>query len=165
MDNYPVLGGTPVYQTTPCTAGYSNTQDEKPHNIDANGRCTACGTQCIAYTVTIPATVELGSTATIKANGVILPDDEQLNVKVANDTNDAADREFKVTLDGTTDVTASYKIKSGNEELTPGSTVLTAKNGNTSETTLTFLKPDAAPYAGSYTGTVLFTVIVDETTP
>ena len=164
---FPVLNGTPVYRTTPCTAGYSNQEGtHKDHPaIDANGQCTDCKKQCIAYTVTIPATVELGSTATISAHGVILPDDEQLNVKVANDTNDAADSEFKVTLDGTTDVTASYKIKSGDDELTPGSTVLTAKNGNTPETTLTFLKPDAAPYAGSYTGTVLFTVSVDETTP
>lgn len=159
---FPVLNGDKVYQTTPCTAGYSNTQDEKPHNINENGQCTDCGTQCIAYTVTIPAKVELGSTAAIKANGVILPDDKQLNVKVADG---AAGSEFKVALDGTTDVTASYKIKSGDNELTPGSTVLTAGNGENSGTTLTFLKPDAAPYAGSYTGTVLFTVSVDKTTP
>ena len=163
---FPVLNGDKVYQTTPCTAGYSNTDGTyKAHTPGTDGKCIDCKQLCISYTVTIPATVELGSTATISADGVILPDDEQLNVKVANDTNDAADREFKVTLDGTTDVTASYKIKKGDDELTPGSTVLTAKNGNTPETTLTFLKPDAAPYAGSYTGTVLFTVSVDKTTP
>ena len=162
---FPVLDGDKVYQSAPCPTDYSNKPNTKPHNIDENGKCTDCNKQCIAYTVTIPATVELGSTATIKADGVILPDDEQLNVKVANDTDDAADREFKVTLEGTTDVTASYKIKKGDDELTPGSTVLTAGNMGDSETTLTFLKPDAAPYAGSYTGTVLFTVSVDKTTP
>lgn len=163
---FPVLNGDKVYQTTPCTAGYSNTDGTyKAHTPGTDGKCIDCKQLCISYTVTIPATVELGSTATIKADGVILPDDEQLNVKVANDADDAADREFKVTLDGTTDVTASYKIKKGDDELTPGSTVLTAKNGNTPETTLSFLKPDAAPYAGSYTGTVLFTVSVDKTTP
>ena len=159
---FPVLDGDKVYQTTPCPVGYSNTQEKKPHNIDANGQCTDCGTQCIAYTVTIPAMVELGSTATIKADGVTLPDDKQLNVKVADG---AAGSEFKVALKDAPDVTASYKIKSGDDELTPGSTVLTAGNGNNSETTLSFLKPDNAPYAGSYIGTVLFTVSVDETTP
>ena len=70
VDKYPVLGGTPVYQTTPCTAGYSNQEGtHKDHaDIDENGQCTACGTQCIAYTVTIPATVALGNEKTQTAD-------------------------------------------------------------------------------------------------
>ena len=71
---------------------------------------------------------------------------------------------FTATLDGTRE-TVSYKIKNGNTELTPGATVLTAASGETKTTPLTFVKPDNAPYAGSYTGTVTFTVsVVDETT-
>ena len=87
-----------------------------------------------------------------------------------NDTNDTngingSNGVFTATLDGTSE-TVSYKIKNGNTELTPGDTILTAVSGETSKTTaLTFVKPDNAPYAGSYTGTVTFTVsVVDETT-
>ena len=71
---------------------------------------------------------------------------------------------FTATLDDTSE-TVSYTIKNGDTELTPGATVLTAASGETKTTALTFVKPDNAPYAGSYTGTVTFTVsVVDETT-
>lgn len=70
---------------------------------------------------------------------------------------------FTATLDGTRE-TVSYTIKNGATELTPGETVLTAASGETPKTTLTFFKPDNAPYAGSYTGTVTFTVSVDKAT-
>ena len=83
-DKYPKLGGDKVYQSAPCTADYSNTEiPPKQHVIGNDGKCTNCGAQCIAYTVTIPATVELGTTATIKAKDVILPNGKTLNVKVA----------------------------------------------------------------------------------
>mgnify|MGYP004528133441 FL=1 len=68
---------------------------------------------------------------------------------------------FTAALIGDNNVTVGYKIKNGDTALTNGSTVLTAKNGDTTKTsTLTFVKPDAAPYAGSYTGTVKFAVSV-----
>ena len=72
---------------------------------------------------------------------------------------------FTATLDDTSE-TVSYTIKNGDTELTPGDTVLTAESGEASKTAaLTFVKPDNALYAGSYTGTVTFTVsVVDETT-
>ena len=159
---FPVLGGDKVYQTTPCTAGYSNQKDKhKDHaDIDENGQCTACGTQCIAYTVTIPATVALGNektqTADITAQDITLPANYTLKVTVNGP--------FTATLDGTSE-TVSYKIQNGTTELTPGATVLTVPSGEAGKTTtLTFFKPDNAPYAGSYTGTVTFTVSVVETT-
>ena len=67
---------------------------------------------------------------------------------------------FTATLVGTTDVTAHYTIKNGSTALESGDPVLTAKNGESPKIPLTFGKPDAAPYAGSYTGTVTFTVSV-----
>ena len=154
--NYPVLNGAPVYQGTPCTGRYSNTTDELNHHY-SGGKCIYCGEPEIAYTVTIPAEVTLGNaanaTATISAANVTLPTDKTLKVTVNGP--------FTATLDGYNDVTASYKIKNGNDELTTGSAVLTAQSGETAKTTtLTFVKPDAAPYAGSYTGTVTFTVSV-----
>lgn len=90
--------------------------------------------------------------------------------KYINGTNDinginGSNGVFTATLDDTSE-TVSYKIKNGTTELTPGATVLTAASGENGKTTaLTFFKPDNAPYAGSYTGTVTFTVsVVDETT-
>ena len=83
-----------------------------------------------------------------------------------NDTNgtNGSNGVFTATLDGTRE-TVSYKIQNGTTELTPGETVLTAESGETDKTTaLTFFKPDNALYAGSYTGTVTFTVSVVETT-
>ena len=137
--------------------------------------------------MTIPATVELGNAASAKADitakDVTLPANQTLKVTIngingtngidsTNDINyingtngiNGSNGVFTATLDGTSE-TVSYKIKNGTTELTPGATVLTAESGETGKTTaLTFVKPDNAPYAGSYTGTVTFTVSVVETT-
>ena len=119
--------------------------------------------------------------AGITAKDVTLPADKTLKVTIngingtngidsTNDINgtngiNGSNGVFTATLDGTSE-TVSYKIKNGTTELTPGDTVLTAASGeNSKTTTLTFFKPDNALYAGSYTGTVTFTVsVVDETT-
>ena len=131
--------------------------------------------------------MELGNAASanadITAKDVTLPADKTLKVTIngingtngidsTNDINgingtngiNGSNGVFTATLDGTRE-TVSYKIKNGNTELTPGETVLTAVSGeNSKTTTLTFFKPNNAPYAGSYTGTVTFTVSVVETT-
>ena len=161
-DDYPKLGGDKVYQTTPCTAGYSNTDGTyKAHTPGTDGKCIDCKQLCISYTVTIPATVELGNaanaTATISAENVTLPTDKTLQVIINGP--------FTATLVGKTDVTAQYTIQKDGTALTDGSTVLTAQNGESPKIPLTFVKPDAAPYAGSYTGTVTFTVSVGDKTP
>lgn len=161
-DDYPKLGGDKVYQTTPCTAGYSNTDGTyKAHTPGTDGKCIDCKQLCISYTVTIPATVELGNaanaTATISAENITLPTDKTLQVIINGP--------FTATLVGKTDVTAQYTIQKDGTALTDGSTVLTAQNGESPKIPLTFVKPDAAPYAGSYTGTVTFTVSVGDKTP
>ena len=182
--DYPVLGGEKVYRSTPCPTAYSNGESQnKDHNIGTNGECTDCGELCIAYTVTIPATVELGNAASanadITAKDVTLPANQTLKVTIngingingidsTNDINgtngiNGSNGVFTATLDDTSE-TVSYKIKNGDTELTPGATVLTAVSGEAPKTALTFVKPDNAPYAGSYTGTVTFTVSVVETT-
>ena len=130
--------------------------------------------------------MELGNAASanadITAKGVTLPANQTLKVTIngingtngtngidsTNDINgtngiNGSNGVFTATLDGTSE-TVSYKITNGTTELTPGETVLTAVSGETGKTTLTFFKPDNAPYAGSYTGTVTFTVSVVETT-
>lgn len=152
---FPVLDGATVYQGTPCTGRYSNTKEELNHDY-RDGKCIYCGQPEIAYTVTIPATVELGNaanaTATISAANVTLPTDKTLNVTVNGP--------FTATLVGTTDVTAQYTIQKDGTALESSDPVLTAKNGESPKIPLTFVKPDAAPYAGSYTGTVTFEVSV-----
>ena len=161
-DDYPKLGGDKVYQSTPCPTDYSNGESKiKDHNIGTDGYCTVCKELCIAYTVTIPATVELGNaasaTATISAENVTLPTDKTLQVTVNGP--------FTATLVGKTDVTAQYTIQKDGTASKSGDPVLTAQNGESPKIPLTFVKPDAAPYAGSYTGTVTFTVSVGDKTP
>ena len=161
-DDYPKLGGDKVYQSTPCPTDYSNGESKnKLHNIGTDGYCTVCKELCIAYTVTIPASVELGNaasaTATISAENVTLPTDKTLQVTVNGP--------FTATLVGKTDVTAQYTIQKDGTALESGDPVLTAKNGESPKIPLTFVKPNTAPYAGSYTGTVTFTVSVSDTTP
>ena len=156
-----MLRGEKVYRSTPCPTDYSNGESKnKLHNIGTDGYCTVCKELCIAYTVTIPATVELGNaanaTATISAENVTLPTDKTLKVTVNGP--------FTATLVGTTDVTAHYTIKNGSTALESGDPVLTAKSGESPKIPLTFVKPDAAPYAGSYTGTVTCEVSVGSPT-
>ena len=158
-DTYPKLGGDKVYQSAPCTADYSNTEiPPKQHVIGNDGKCTDCGELCIAYTVTIPATVELGTTAIIKAKDVILPNGKTLNVKVAEGS------EFKVAQVDDNDAVVdkcAYTVTKGETKtpVNPSDTVLTAVNGESEKTVeLQFNKPESTTYSGTYTGTVTFTV-------
>ena len=161
--DYPVLGGDKVYQTTPCTAGYSNNPEDahKAHGtLNADGTCPDCHKQCIAYTVTIPASVELGNTVTVTATDVTLPSGKQLNVTMSTTDNEP----FKVTQGNDKCEYTVYKGATaenpGETEVTPGSTVLTAENGKSKTVYLKFNAP-ATTYSGKYTGTVNFTVSVD----
>lgn len=101
---------------------------------------------------------EKNQTADITAQDINLPTDKTLNV--------TANGPFTATLDDDNDVTVDYTIEKDVNALTNNATVLTADSGGTSKTTtLTFVKPDTAPYAGSYTGTVTFEVSVSQTNP
>ena len=162
-DKYPKLGGDKVYQSAPCTADYSNTEiPPKQHVIGNDGKCTNCGAQCIAYTVTIPATVELGNKATIKAKDVILPNGKTLNVKVAEGS------KFEVAQVDDNDAVVdkcAYTVTKGETKtpVNPSDTVLTAVNGESEKTVeLQFNKPETTTYSGEYKGTVKFTVSVDD---
>ena len=104
--------------------------------------------------------MELGKTATITAKGVILPNVKTLNVKVAEGS------EFKVTLvDGNKAVdTCAYTVtdKGTQKEVNPGETVLTADNSNPNNSVELLFNAPATTYSGTYTGTVNFTVSVDD---
>ena len=108
------------------------------------------------YTVTIPATVTLGETATIKAENVVVAKGKQVEVSIA-DANG-----FKATTPEGAELT--YTVKNGETAIAEGDTVLAVnpKDGKTGETTLSFVAPETIQYAGTYTGTVTFTVAVKD---
>lgn len=108
------------------------------------------------YTVTIPATVSLGETATIKAENVVVTKGKQVEVALTN-AND-----FKVATPEGAELT--YTVKNGEAEVAEGDTVLAVNpaDGTTGEITLTFVAPTTIQYAGKYEGTVTFTVAVKD---
>lgn len=107
------------------------------------------------FTVTIPATVALGETATIKAENVVVAKGKQVEVTLTN-AND-----FKVTTPQGASLT--YTVKNGETTVNEGDTVLTVNpdNGKSGETTLTFTTPETVKFAGDYTGTFTFTIAVN----
>ena len=145
-----------VYETapnSPCPGGYSNTAGQELNHHYVDGKCFYCGQPEIAYTVTSPASVELGNTVKIEATGVTLPDNKQLNVKVAKDS------KFEVTQG---DDTRPYTVTKGETPVNPGDPVLTVESSGTGNSVeLTFTPPKTTTYSGEYKGTVTFTVSVD----
>ena len=107
------------------------------------------------YTVTIPATVALGETATIKAENVVVAKGKQVEVALTNANG------FTVATPQGAEL--GYTVKNGETIVNEGDTVLTVNpdNGKTGETTLTFTTPETVKFAGDYTGTVTFTVAVN----
>ncbi|MBR2309427.1 MAG: hypothetical protein IKA47_02695 [Oscillospiraceae bacterium] len=107
------------------------------------------------YTVTIPATVALGETATIKAENVVVAKGKQVEVKLTN-AND-----FTVTTPQGASLT--YTVKNSETIVNEGDAVLTVNptSGKTGQTTLKFVAPETAQFAGDYTGTVTFTIAVN----
>ena len=107
------------------------------------------------YTVTIPATVALGETATIKAENVVVAKGKQVEVALTNANG------FTVATPQGAEL--GYTVKNGETTVNEGDTVLTVNptSGKTGETTLTFTTPETVKFAGDYTGTVTFTIAVN----
>ena len=107
------------------------------------------------YTVTIPATVALGETATIKAENVVVAKGKQVEVALTNANG------FTVATPQGAEL--GYTVKNGETTVNEGDTVLTVNpdGGKTGETTLTFTTPETVKFAGDYTGTVAFTIAVN----
>lgn len=109
------------------------------------------------YTVTIPASVTLGETVTVSASNVVVPMGKQLRVGIISNNDD--DAFFVQTAEG---AMLLYSVKKGGVNILVGEPVLKvnpeiADNGSA---TLTFEEPTYVTYAGTYTGTVTFTVSV-----
>lgn len=117
---------------------------------------TARYTNAPSYTVTIPATVELGNTAEIQAEDVNVVSGSQLVVRLSN-----ANGLKLTTPEGAEQL---YTIKNGETSIRESDAVLTVAGGtadNSGTVSLDFA-PDGEPkYAGVYTGTVMFSVSVE----
>ncbi len=137
---------------------YSIQKDSTLHLILRSGYDSAVTLEFISaptYTVTIPATVALGETATIKAENVVVAKGKQVEVALTNANG------FKVTTPKGAELT--YTVTNDETAVVEGDTVLTVNpdNGKMGQTTLKFVAPGAAQFAGDYTGTVTFTIAVN----
>ena len=125
-------------------------------SADPNGAMNVTYTVAPTFTVTIPTSVTLGEDATISAEKVVVPKGKQVEVSIA-DANG-----FKATTPEGAELT--YTVKNGEDAVAEGETVLAVnpKNGKTGSATLSFVAPEIIQYAGTYTGTVTFTVAVKD---
>lgn len=110
------------------------------------------------YTVTIPASVTLGGSVEVKAENVVVPKGKQVVVKLTGTSE--TDNAFKLTT--AEDAELVYTVKNGENVVSINDAVLTVNptTAATGSTTLTFAAPASVTYAGSYSGTVTFTVSV-----
>jgi hypothetical protein len=108
------------------------------------------------YTVTIPATVQLGETATIEAENVVIAKGKQVEVVLTHANN------FTVTTPQGAELI--YTVKNGETVVNEGDIVLTVNPtvGNGGSTTLSFIAPEDVTFAGEYSGTVTFTISVKD---
>lgn len=107
------------------------------------------------YTVTIPETVTLDETATIKAENVLTEANKAVKVAI---TGTDKDGNFQVTSDDNTKI--DYEIKKGSAVMGIGEGILFEEDGNVS---LSFDRIETEQvFAGTYTGTVTFTVSYED---
>ncbi len=106
-----------------------------------------------SYTVTIPATVELGESADIKIEDAVCPTGYE--VKVALTETSGESNAF--TLKNQHDETLAYTVTKGETNVNVGDVVAKTSDSDVTET-LTFSTPLGTPKPGDYTGTVTFTV-------
>ena len=132
---------------TPETSSWIDT--EVTYNVDPT------------YTVTIPDTVTLGTSADVSASNVVVAKGSKVVVKLTgtSGTNNA------FTVKNTEGEELAYTVKNGTKNVNVGDTVLTVnpESATTGSATLNFNAPDAnsIKYSGTYSGTVTFTVSVE----
>ena len=112
------------------------------------------------YTVTIPSTVTLGESATVLAQNVVLESGKQMELAITGTSED--DNTFKLRNDH--GLTLDYEIHTQDANVLTRDTILAVNPAisNNGSVDLSFLAPDTIPYAGTYTGTVTFTVSIED---
>lgn len=111
------------------------------------------------FTVTIPATVELGNQITISAENVRVNKGLQIVVSIA----DASGIGNAFTMTSAAGNSFAYCITANGNAISSGANILTVNPDTNSAGTVTlkFEKPKKAIYAGNYTGSVTFTIAVN----
>ncbi|MBQ8134127.1 MAG: hypothetical protein IJ192_06985 [Clostridia bacterium] len=115
------------------------------------------------YTVTIPATVDLGDndvTANIEASDVILEDGKQIKVDLTAASNTASGSTFNAKNG---DSTVTYTI-TGDKGIAVGDTVATFAANGSKALTFSAANKSAATVAGAHTETLTFTLSVEKAT-
>jgi hypothetical protein len=110
------------------------------------------------FTVTIPATVELGNEITVSAENVRVNKGMEVVVSIT----EASGAANAFTMISTEGYSFAYSITMNGAELSSGAKVLTVNPDTASQgnAILKFEKPKAAIYAGAYSGSVIFTIAV-----
>lgn len=108
------------------------------------------------FIVTIPASVQLGETATIEFSDVYLSSDEEIKVSLSN----ASGQGNSLALTGDGGAELSYKIKQNDEngnDVNVGDEFFTTAEDST--VSLYFTEPENIPeYSGEYSGSVTFLI-------
>jgi len=111
------------------------------------------------YTVTIPATVTLGETASISAENVVLAHGEYVEVTLSATSGE----NNAFTLQNEVGNVITYTVTAGGTQVSLGDSVLAVYPGAnpSGSTELAFALPQDLKYPGNYTGTVTFTIAVN----
>ena len=112
------------------------------------------------YTVTIPETVTIGTDGTektVSAEGVVVKKGQYVSVALAENNN--------FTVKTTEGAELPYTVKTNDETVAAGGEILAVnpKDGKTGTATITFdIDETKIQYAGTYTGTAIFTIAVKD---
>ena len=124
---------------------------------------SVCDNVAPTFTVTIPATVELGDEITVSAENVRISKGSEVAIRIT----DASGSGSAFTMTSTEGYTFAYEITANGAAITPGATLLVVNPDTASagQVTLVFKKPRTAIYAGNYSGRVVFTISVQPAEP
>lgn len=114
------------------------------------------------YTVTIPEKVTLGETVTVSADNVVVERGRQVEVGLTGTSGE----NNSFTLESKEGATISYTVQKDGDTVSVGDTVLAVnpETESSGQADLYFVEPDNTniTYSGDYTGTVTFTVSVED---
>ncbi|MGN0537126.1 MAG: hypothetical protein ACI4M3_04025 [Acutalibacteraceae bacterium] len=146
------------------------TADENGEPNPSTGNTTVTYSVAPTYTVTIPEMVQLDTVssnatvneATIKAENVVVAKGKQVVVKLTGAS--GTDNAFTVATTDGEGAEITYTVKNGSTYVNIGDAVLTVnpESDSSGSSILKFIAPNEVKYAGTYEGTVTFTVSVDD---
>lgn len=150
---------TAALATAAATTVFADDTQIKPNTTPPTGQTTVTYTVAPTYTVTIPAKVTLGQTATVSASGVKINKTQNLIVRLTGTSGN--NNAFTVNANG---AELTYTVEKDNADIAINSEVLKVNTDTSTDklsAKLSFVAPKSVTYAGDYTGTVTFTVSVE----